>query len=99
MNLAPFSISRLPRIEFGAGVLAKLPALAASFGQRVLLVTGGRFLQQSRHWEKLLQGLQQQGLSWEILQVSAEPSPQLVDEAVQQYKGANIAVVDRKSVV
>ena len=93
MNLAPFSISRLPRIEFGAGVLAKLPALAASFGQRVLLVTGGRFLQQSRHWEKLLQGLQQQGLSWEILQVSAEPSPQLVDEAVQQYKGANIAVV------
>ena len=93
MNLSPFSISRLPKIEFGSGVLAKLPSLAASFGQRVLLVTGGRSLQQSRHWDALLKSLKQQGLSWEVMTVSAEPSPQLVDAAVKQYQGAAIDVV------
>jgi alcohol dehydrogenase class IV len=93
MNLAPFSVSLLPRIEFGAGSSAKLPALAASFGGRALLVTGGRSFQASGHWERLTRGLKQQGMSWERLQVTQEPSPQLVDEAVARFKGAGIDVV------
>lgn len=93
MAISPFSISLLPKIEFGAGALAKLPKLAASFGNHVLLVTGGRSLRESQHWEKLLDGLRQQGLAWEMLQVDAEPSPQLVDAAVLQFKGAAIDVV------
>jgi len=93
MSLAPFSISLLPKIEFGAGVVAKVPVLAASYGKGALLVTGGRALRASRHWERLLAGLRQQGLHWETLQVSGEPSPQLVDDAVQQFKNAAIDVV------
>ncbi len=93
MNLAPFSISRLPKIEFGAGSSARLPALARSFGTRALLVTGGKSLQASGHWENLLRGLKQQGMSWETLQVTQEPSPQLVDEAVARFRGADIEVV------
>lgn len=93
MSLVPFSISLLPKIEFGAGALAKVPLLAASYGKSALLVTGGKALRESRHWERLLDGLRQQGLHWETLQVSGEPSPQLVDDAVQQFKSAAIDVV------
>jgi alcohol dehydrogenase class IV len=93
MSIAPFSISVLPQIEFGSGALAKVPGLAAGFGQRVLLVTGGQSLRASRHWENLLQGLRGQGLAWETLQVDSEPSPQLVDDAVRQFKASAIDVV------
>jgi len=93
MSIAPFSISALPKIEFGSGVLTKVPGLAASFGQRALLVTGGKSLRESRHWEILLQGLRSQGMAWESMQVESEPSPHLIDNAVQQYKNTAIDVV------
>jgi alcohol dehydrogenase len=93
MNFDPFSISLLPKIEFGAGSAAKLPLLAAGFGRRMLLVTGGKSLEASRHWENLTQGLRRQGLSWEQLRVTQEPSPQLVDEAVAQFKSEGFDVV------
>ncbi len=93
MNLLPFSISTLPKIEFGAGVISKVPALAGSFGKRALLVTGGKSFRESPYWETLLQGMHQQGLMWESMQVCTEPSPQLIDDAVKQFKSANIEVV------
>ena len=40
--LEAFSIGRLPRITFGPGRFAEVPAIVASHGARVLLVTGGR---------------------------------------------------------
>jgi alcohol dehydrogenase len=45
--IAPFSIAPLPRIEFGAGFIGKLPGLIAQYGSRVLLVTGQRSFQES----------------------------------------------------
>ena len=36
-----FALGRLPRITFGAGVFSQVPAIVASHGSRVLLVTGG----------------------------------------------------------
>ncbi len=93
MSPLPFFISRLPNIEFGSGALQKVPVLAAGFGKRVLLVTGGQSLRTSRHWEGLMDGMRQHGLYWETTQVSSEPSPQWVDEAVRQFKGAAFDVV------
>ena len=40
----PFGIARLPRIVFGAGRRAEIPALIAPFGRRALIVTGARSL-------------------------------------------------------
>ena len=37
--IQPFSIARLPRIEFGRGAFGKLPKLISQYGNRVLLVT------------------------------------------------------------
>ena len=93
MNIPPFQIGRLPKIEFGAGAAAKLPALAASFGTRVLLVTGARSFDQAPWSAKLLDGLRAQGLACERLKVGDEPSPELVDDAVRAFRSADIGAV------
>ena len=91
--IASFSIARLPRIEFGTGVIGKLPGLIAQYGRRALLVTGQRSFTDSPHWQRLRAALDQAGIGWEQVRVSDEPSPQLVDEAVRQFHGKGIAVV------
>ena len=93
MNFNPFSISQLPKIEFGAGSINKVPSIAASFGKRALLVTGGRSFVNSDHWEKLQKDLKAQGITWESLKVSGEPSPGLVDEVVSNLRGMDFDVV------
>ena len=41
-DFAPFSIARLPRIEFGSGALGQLPHIAARYGPPLLFGTGAR---------------------------------------------------------
>lgn len=91
--IAPFSIARLPRIEFGAGTARKLPDLAAAFGSRVLLVTGARSFLASAHAQTLQGGLKNRGLSWDVVHVTGEPSPETVDAAVQAFHGTGITAV------
>jgi alcohol dehydrogenase len=80
--LAAFGVARLPRIVFGAGRVRELPAIAAGFGSRVLLVTGGRSFREGPAWEALVAGLAAVGVSWSHLAVTGEPSPDLVDGTV-----------------
>jgi alcohol dehydrogenase len=93
MMIAPFSIARLPRIEFGAGAVRQLPDLAARHGKRVLLVTGAHSFESSSYAPALLEGLRQRGLSWGTVNVAGEPSPELVDEAVRCFREEDVAVV------
>ncbi len=88
-----FSIARLPRIEFGSGVMARLPSLIAGYGKRALLVTGARSFQSSPHWKPLLVALREQGIGWGTMTVTDEPSPLLVDETVQRLQGDAVDVV------
>ena len=91
--LGTFSVSRLPRIVFGAGGFAQLPAVVAEYGQHVLIVTGGRSLRQSARWPSLLKALGDAGVAVEDFKVEGEPSPQMVDEAVAAYRPKKIQVV------
>ena len=94
MNISSFSLARLPRIEFGTGVLHKLPALLAPYGKHFLLVLGRSSFEQSDAWGRLAQQLTGAGLSWDILRVPGEPSPDLVDDAVRTHRqGGYQAVV------
>ncbi len=92
-SVKAFSIARLPRIEFGAGALAGLPALAARYGSRLLLVTGAHSFLASPHAAPLFAALRERGCHWETEQVTGEPSPELVDEAVRTWRGAGISAV------
>jgi len=88
-----FSISRLPHIEYGAGVLAKLPAIARRFGTRVLVVTGANALKDSTFWPVITSGLEAEGISWRHLAIPGEPSPEMVDKAVSALRTKVIDVV------
>jgi len=88
-----FSVSCLPCIVFGEGTHRQVPNLSASFGKRALLITGGHSLRISPHWDILTAGLRTQGVSWEEMRIEGEPSPQLVDDAVRAWRGAQIEVV------
>ena len=89
----PFSVGRLPRVVFGAGVFREIPEIARGYGQRVLIVTGNRSLRASKNWSALLDGLRAAGVSVEDMAVDREPSPQLVDSAVAAYRAKNIDMV------
>ncbi len=88
-----FNLSRLPRIIFGHGTRKQLPSLIASHGNRFLLVTGAQHFQSSPYREELQQSFKAEGLSWETLKISGEPSPQLIDDAVRNYRNKHIDVV------
>lgn len=91
--IQPFSIARLPRIEFGRGAFGKLPKLISQYGKRVLLVTGGQSLQATDYWGWLHAELKEHDIEWCHCTVSGEPSPELIDMAVGQHTSENIDVV------
>ena len=77
-----FGVARLPRIVFGAGRRAEVPALVAALGNRALLVTGARSFHGSPAWTEITTGLDAAGITWEHVAVDGEPSPELVDGVV-----------------
>jgi alcohol dehydrogenase class IV len=89
----PFSIARLPRIEFGAGSFAKVADLCAGYAKQILLVTGSSSFQRSPHFVKLVSQLQHKQIHWQHCQISDEPSPALIDELVTQFSGQGIELV------
>ena len=91
--MTAFSIAWLPRIEFGAGVLQKLPAIIESYGQHVLLITGAHSFTNNPHWRCLLDQLTQRHVTWQHASVAAEPSPALIDEYVKTYASSKFAAV------
>ena len=88
-----FNLSRLPRIIFGHGTRKQLPSLVANHGTRFLLVTGAQHFQSSPYWQDLQHAFKAEGLSWEVLKIAGEPSPQLIDEAVSNHRTQQIDVV------
>jgi alcohol dehydrogenase class IV len=89
----PFSIARLPRLEFGHGTIARLAGVVRQLGNRVLLVTGAHSLQSTPHWETLRSDFSGHRIQWEHCTVSGEPSPDLVDETVAAYAADSFDVV------
>ena len=88
-----FEVGRLPRIRFGPGTRTGLPALAAGYGRRVLLVTGARSLRASVHGRALQESFAAQGLAVTAMTIEGEPSPELVDGAVREHRARGIDVV------
>ncbi|HYD70030.1 iron-containing alcohol dehydrogenase [Azospirillum sp.] len=91
--LAPFGIARLPRIVFGAGTVATLPAEVAALGTRALLVTGSASFRATPRWQALTDGLATAGVSWATASVAGEPTPEQVDAAVAEHRAGGFDVV------
>ncbi len=93
MDLSPFYFGSIPRILFGEGRLAELPALVQEQGRRALLVIGQSSLRAGPLWPRLCSGLTDLGVEWQVATVAEEPSPQLVDRLVTEHRPAGVEVV------
>ena len=91
--MTSFQVGRPPAIVFGAGSRTRIPEIAASYGRRLLLVTGARSLAASPYWTALADAMGERKLAWVRVEVSAEPSPDVVDAAVAEHRGASIDAV------
>ena len=88
-----FNIARLPRIIFGSGTMQQIPKLVGQYGKQLLLVTGGQSFRASSRWESLQQELTDKAITVNHVSVSSEPSPQFIDNTVEQYFDCQIDVV------
>ena len=88
-----FSVSLLPRIEFGAGSVNKIPELVIRYGHKLLLVTGKASFINSSHGQQLQASLQNAGIKVEHCTITDEPSPELVDRFVSDYRSLAVDVV------
>lgn len=94
MNISPFSIARLPRIEFGSGVINKVPQLAAGYGKHALVLTGHKSFVDTQSWADLKSAFDQSSTAITHIKRSAgEPTPKQVDEKVAALAGQKIDVV------
>jgi alcohol dehydrogenase class IV len=89
----PFQFARLPKILFGCGKLAELPDLVKSYGTKVLLVTGRCSFLNSIHGKNLITAFHNNHISYSHINISGEPSPDLIDEAVMNYRNLKVNVV------
>lgn len=88
-----FCFARMPELRFGAGQLARLPALLARqtpHRQRVLLVTGSSSFVGSARYAELARALDAAGIDHFQQTVAGEPSPELVDQTVERYRAEAI---------
>jgi alcohol dehydrogenase class IV len=88
-----FQFARLPLIFFGNGKLSLLPELIKRYGKTILLVTGKRSFTGTEHYQMLSKTFQENGINQELVVVSGEPSPEVVDEAVMRFRDEKIDVV------
>ena len=88
-----FSISNLPKIEFGNGKISLLPDLVRSYGKKVLIVTGANFLQSTEQWQKLVEVFRENRIEWSLYTIKNEPSPETIDDAVDYFADHSFGVV------
>ncbi len=93
-SIGPVNVGRLPRITFGPGSFARLPAVVGAHGRRALLVRGARSLAAGGRLEELRAGLAAGGVTLVgEAEVGGEPSPALVDGIAAANRGLRIEVV------
>lgn len=91
--ISSFHFSSLPRIIFGPGKRAELPAQVARYGDTVLLVTGTTSIHFSGHGDEIISSLRENGNTLYQESIGSEPSPQMVDDITEKYRGSGIKVV------
>lgn len=88
-----FTFKPMPRLIFGAGRLAELPSLAAPYGNRVLIVVGGRSFVETSAWQQLREAFADRKMTLTIEQVTTEPSPEIIDDIVSRQRPQAIQLV------
>ncbi len=89
----PFQFVRLPKIYFGNGKIADLPGIIKMYGNSVILVTGKHSFISSTHAENLFHEFEMNGIKYQNVIISEEPSPDVIDQSVRRFKNEDIKVI------
>jgi alcohol dehydrogenase class IV len=93
MEVVKFAFGRVPSIVLEPGAIGALPGHVARYGRKALLVTGGSSLEKSGRLDSIRKSLSGAGISFDVIQVTGEPSPELVDGAVERFRAKEINAV------
>lgn len=85
-----FTFANTPKIIFEIGSFQKLPDIIANYGENTLIVTGGSSLYKSGRFDELSKGLKDNSISFSTFKITEEPSPKIVDEIADKFRGKNI---------
>ncbi len=88
-----FNFFSNPNVQFGPGKLARLPKLAKSYGNTLLLITGAKSFKKSDHCAQLLKELENESIIVYQATVKNEPSPSIIDEIVDRHRDKKIDVI------
>ncbi len=88
-----FNFGKLPRILFGKGKIKLLPELIRDYGRNAVIVTGKHSFMNSPAWKSLSETLIRDHIQAEMIIISSEPSPDMVDNAVNYLKDRRTDVV------
>ncbi|MBU8911060.1 MAG: iron-containing alcohol dehydrogenase [Desulfobacterales bacterium] len=93
MDSFDFKFIANTHLYFGAGKFKLLPKLMNSFGENLLLISGGKSFKKSNRYKHLLNVLKKSSAKIYFSSIQAEPSPNRVDEIVRIYQKKSIHVV------
>jgi alcohol dehydrogenase class IV len=85
MTMKPFNFYRTPKLVFGPGRVKDLGPILASYGSEVLVVTGKDSLDRAGNWKRCEESLSRASLRFRRYSFSGEPSPEIVNSAVQNF--------------
>ena len=91
--VSSFQFSSLPKIIFGPGKRAELPAEVKVFGSTVLLLTGTTSIHNSGHGDEIRKNLEENKITSHHESIGTEPSPKMVDDIAGKFKGRGIKAV------
>src|SRR5688572_25207199 len=83
--MAAFFFASTPHVHFGNGKLSVLPEVIRTFGSNVLLITGARSFISSNAGVAMLERLHTQKFTVQHYTIDREPTPMMIDKAVEQY--------------
>jgi alcohol dehydrogenase class IV len=91
--IEPFQLARIPKINFKCGVISDLPKIARAYGKKIILVTGKSSFINSDYGRKLIDEFKKSGIYYSHITISGEPSPEVVDKAVNDLRNEEFNLV------
>lgn len=91
--ISSFQFSSLPLIIFGPGKRLELAGQIRKYGNKALLITGTTSIHNSGHGDEIQKSLKDASLNFHHETIGHEPSPAMVDEITEKYKGRGINAV------
>jgi alcohol dehydrogenase class IV len=89
----PFQFARVPEIYFGKAKIGELTGIINRYGKKIVLVTGKKSFIHSPYAEKLFYDFEKANITYHLINICMEPSPEIIDEAVQRLNNEDINLI------